>query len=106
MPKIASMCFRTRARLWLGNGTPSVRLWPVGSHHIFGIYSNSYGFEHDDSTLDNESPELPREVRAQTPERSGWTVYGDFEVCPLEPHKEGHMQAACVASASHIVADR
>jgi len=31
-------------------------------------------------------------------------MYGDFEVCPLEPHIEGHMQAACIASASHVIA--
>ena len=29
-------------------------------------------------------------------------IYGDFEICPLEPHVEGHMQAACIASATHI----
>lgn len=30
-------------------------------------------------------------------------MFGAFEVCPLEPHIQGHMQAACVASATHII---
>ena len=111
-PEIASSCFQSRARLRAGNGTPSTRLWPVGSHRLYGIYSNRYGFKHDDTIGDNEGPELPPAVQAAVTsilKRSGpggWTLYGDFDVCPLEPHIQGHMQAACIASATHIVADK
>jgi len=104
-PELASSCFHIHARLNAGNGTPAVRLWGVGTHHIYGIYSNTYGFEHDVLTLDNEAPELPRTVLRLLPATGGWTVYGDFEVCPLEPHVEGHMQAACIAGAAHVVKD-
>lgn len=102
-PELAPMCFKIHARLSLGNGTPSVRLWGIGTHHIYGIYSNKYGFAHDGETLDNESPELPKAVLALIPDTGGWTMYGDFDVCPLERHIEGHMQAACVAGALHVV---
>ena len=108
-PEVAAGCFQTHARLWSGNGTPSTRLWPIGTHRIYGIYSNQYGFKHDETTLDNESPHLPIAVAAAVGRiwkrsgLSGWTLYGDFEVCPLEPHLQGHMQAACIAHASHIV---
>ena len=101
-PEIATSCIRVHGRLWAGNGTPSTRLWPSGTHHVYGIYSNQYGFEHDSPTLDNEAPDLHFTLPKGLLEQGGWTVYGDFEVCPLEPLKQGHMQAACIAGASHI----
>jgi hypothetical protein len=104
-PETVQSCVHFHGRLTAGNGTPSTRLWRIGSHHIYGIYSNGYGFTHDSRTLDNEAPELhfalPKEI-----DTFGWTVYGDFEVCPLEPLTQGHMQAACIASAAHIVAPK
>ena len=30
-------------------------------------------------------------------------VYGDFEVCPLELDRPGHMRAACVSDAKRLV---
>ena len=101
-PQLAPLCVRFHGRLATGNGTPSTRLWEIGSHHIYGIYSNQYGFAHDNSTLDNEAPELPKEVTRHITEEGGWTAYGDFEVCPLERRIKGHMQAACIESATHV----
>ncbi len=72
---------------------------------IYGIYSNRYGFTHDERTLDNEAPELHFNL-LQKPDLGGWTVYGDFEVCPLEPFIQGHMQAACIANGTHITAPK
>ena len=102
-PEIAQSCVQIHGRLTAGNGTPSTRLWHIGTHHVYGIYSNRYGFTHDDETLDNEAPELHLELPKGTPTVGGWTVYGDFEGCPLEPPIQGHMQAACIVSASHVV---
>jgi hypothetical protein len=101
-PRSAATCIRVRGRLSAGNGTPSTRLWQVGTHHVFGIYSNEYGYRHDSVSLDNESPELHFSFEGK-PAQGGWTVYGDFDVCPLEPRIETHMQAACIASATHVV---
>jgi hypothetical protein len=105
-PEIAQSCVRIHGRLWAGNGTPSIRLWQIGTHHIYGIYSNGYGFTHDSQTLDNEAPELHFAFPKSTPDSTIWTVYGDFDVCPLEPLIQGHMQAACIASASHVIAPK
>ena len=33
-------------------------------------------------------------------------IFGDFEVCPFTPTKEGAMQMVCVESASHLIAKR
>jgi len=103
IPEIAPSCLRIHGKLWTGNGTPSTRLWQTGTHHIYGIYSNRYGFVHDESTLDNEAPELHFTLPKSTSDQGGWTVYGDFEVCPLAPHIQGHMQAACIASGTHVI---
>lgn len=99
----APSCTRIHGRLTAGNGTPSTRLWQIGTHHVYGIYSNGYGFSHDNLTLDNEAPELHFNFPKNEPAQGGWTVYGSFEVCLLEPLVLGQMQAACIASASHIV---
>ncbi len=101
-PELAPSCIQLHGRLSLGNGTPSVRLWQIGTHHVYGIYSNQFGFKNRYTLLDSEAPELPANLIKLVPENSGWTVYGDFEACPLEPRIEGHMQAACIASATHI----
>jgi hypothetical protein len=102
-PEIASGCLRIHGRLSAGNGTPSTRLWHIGTHHIYGIYSNQYGFAHDNVTADNEAPEFHFIFPKGMPDQGGWTVYGDFEVCPLEPLVQGHMQAACIVGATNIV---
>jgi hypothetical protein len=104
--ELAPTCIQVHARLWAGNGTPAVRLWPIGTHHIYGIYSNRYGFMHDEKTADNEAPELHFTFPKGMPDQGGWTVYGDFEVCPLEPHVSGHMQAACITTATHVAPEQ
>jgi hypothetical protein len=101
--ELAPRCAQIHGRLWTGNGTPSTRLWQIGTHHIYGIYSNRYGFIHDSPTLDNEAPELHFTFPEKRANQGGWTVYGDFEVCPLESLIQGQMQAACIDSATHIV---
>jgi len=30
-------------------------------------------------------------------------IYGDFEICPLEPVRAGYMRAVCVLSAEKLV---
>ena len=87
-------------------GTPSTRLWQTGTHHIYGIYSNRYGFAHEITTLDSEAPELHLTFPKNAPDEHFWTVYGEFEVCPLEPHIPGQMQAACIANATDIVVEK
>jgi hypothetical protein len=102
-PQLAPSCVRFHGRLVEAEGHPSYRLWQMGTRHIYGIFSNRYGLAHDVETLDSEGPNLPPAVES-TRSKDGqiYEVFADFEVCPLEPHIPGHMQAACIASASHI----
>jgi hypothetical protein len=86
----------------VANGSPSFRLWKIGTKRVLAIFS---GPSIDRYGLDGETPELPLNIekyfsRLDNP----YEVFGDFEVCPLEPEKAGVMQAACVESAKNIVA--
>jgi len=88
--------FAKRRICCLGNpGT--YRLWVIGTHHLFGILSGPGPLPE----LDNESPQLPRNVDRLLSEDT--SVFGDFEVCPLEPEVKGSMQMACIASAKNLV---
>jgi hypothetical protein len=105
-PANAASCYETHGRLALYNGgIANFRLWKIGTHNLLGIYSGPATFLHRDDTLDGESPELPANLEAafHIPDPFGVRAYADFEVCPLERHIEGHMQAACIESAKHLV---
>jgi hypothetical protein len=93
------MCYWTRGRVTLGAGTPAYRMWKVGTKRLLGIYS---GPSVDRRSIDNEDPEFPVNVQQSWQARTGHTLWGDFEVCPLEPERSGIMQAACVESAKNI----
>jgi hypothetical protein len=109
-PEIAASCYMTHGRLAVYNGSVNWRLWKIGTHNLLGIYSGPAAMPHRYETLDSESPELPANLRAVFDSVDNPVyeveVFADFEVCPLEPYIEGHMQAACIESATHIVAKK
>jgi hypothetical protein len=96
----ASSCYWTHGRLAFYNGTPAYRLWKIGTHRLLGIYSGP-SVDRENS-LDNEGPEFPQNVEAILPPPFEGAVFGDFEVCPLEPEEPGVMQAACIESAKNL----
>lgn len=91
----AGECHWIRGRLLEGNGTPAYRLWQVGSHHLFGIYS-APGAEQVYS-LDNEAPRLPFDFDGL--HEAAW---GDFLVCPIKPLRQGTMQKACISAVKNL----
>lgn len=109
----ASMCYWTHGRLGFYNGNPSYRIWKIGTTRILGVWSGPNSERID--PLDNEHPEFPAnldrvfdiEVRRNValkidfPELIG-PVFGEFEVCPLEPEHPGWMQAVCIESAKDM----
>ena len=100
-PEIASMCYWTRGRFQFYNGTPSYRLWKIGTTRLLGIYSGPSVWTGDPAIRDNEDPELPTNVERIYRSPFG-QVFADFEVCPLEPERPGFMQGACIESAKNI----
>jgi hypothetical protein len=113
-PADTASCYWTHGRLGIYNGTPSYRLWKVGTPRLLGIYSGPSVYDGPLASkypLDNESPELPANLsraarNAMATKRIWPDIYADFEVCPLEPEKPGVMQAACIESAKNIVAEK
>lgn len=102
IPSNAATCYWTHGRLSLYNGTPTYRLWKIGTHRMLAIHSGP-GFKLGDDQ-ENENPETPSNVdhAFKTPYSQ---IYADFEVCPLEPEVAGHMQRVCIESAKNIVVE-
>jgi hypothetical protein len=94
----ANACYWTHGRITGGSGNPAIRLWKIGTDRILGVYSgpsvNRFG-------QDNESPELPANLSRVFHPAENW-VFGDFEVCPLEPERKGAMQAVCIEAAKNL----
>jgi hypothetical protein len=77
------------------NGTPSFRIWVIGTNRLLGVHEIEYG----------DNPERPL-MPVQLGQQMGgdkYELYGDFEVCPLTKERAGWMQMVCVESASHVV---
>jgi hypothetical protein len=85
-PDIVGACFRIHGRIAAYNGTPTLRIWHIGTERLLGV--------------DDDIP-VPEPLSRQL----DWDVnaYADFEVCPFTPEREGEMRRVCIESAEHIV---
>lgn len=83
-------CAKRHGRLSSQNGR-ALLIWLIGTTRVVD--------------LENDADELPPPIRRYldmtSPDHS--YIFGDFEVCPLEPDQPGHMRAVCVASAEKLV---
>ena len=87
-PQLAAACFTVHGRLSAYNGTPSLRIWPIGTHRLLGI-------------LKDEDPlALPENIRNEVGFEKD--IYGDFLVCPFTQSKPGQMQFVCVEAVSNF----
>ncbi len=90
-PELSSSCFEIRGRLAFYNGTPSLRIWPVGTRRLLGV-------------LEGQSmkgyPDLPKGLLEQL--SWGKAMYADFTICPFTDDEPGLMRAVCVESAENI----
>ena len=100
-PENSKTCYWTHGRLVLANGGyPNFRLWKIGTDRILGIYAGPARYpEGDEPDLGSELPAILEKYDFNKVD-----LFGDFEVCPLAPKKEEHMQPACIESAKNIVA--
>jgi hypothetical protein len=93
-PQLSGPCFKLRGRLSIYNGTPSLRIWPVGTTRLLGISEGR--FAHPD--IDN----IPPHVRARLGSLDD-ELFAEFTVCPFANDKPGVMRLICVESATNIV---
>ena len=88
-PTPAADCRIVHGRLSVTNGTPDVRIWPVGTKRLLGVSGPE------------EHPYVPDGLLAKI--KPTEEIFGDFDVCPLTPERSGEMQLVCVRSASNLV---
>jgi hypothetical protein len=100
-PENAKSCYWTHGRFSLYNGNPTFRLWKIGTHRLLGIYSGPGFGPFDARLIEEDDLELPANLEKY--DFTKVSVFGDFEVCPLAPEKEGRMQPACIESAKKLV---
>jgi hypothetical protein len=95
---------RVHGRLMVYNGGyPNLRLWQIGTRHLFGIFSDPSDLRctRDGTCNGDGDTRLPSNL--QHLNLLDYATYGDFEIRLLEPFQAGHMQAACIIDAKRIV---
>jgi hypothetical protein len=91
-PKLSGACFTVHGRMNYWNGSPSVRIWIVGTKRIFGV---SEGRFYEPGVCN-----LPQTIADQL----DWEkdLFADFVVCPFTSDEPDVMRLVCVESASKI----
>jgi len=92
---LVGSCRIVHGRLKYYNGTPSFRVWVVGTNRVLGVHEVEVG--------DNpEYPLMPEKIWSSVG-MMDHEIYADFEVCPLSQEKPGAMQVVCIESAKNLV---
>ena len=83
-------CFKHHGRLSSQNGI-ALRVWLIGTTRLVA--------------LDNDVDDLPAIVRRYleitSPDHS--YIFGDFDICPVEPDRPGHVRRVCVGGGEKLV---
>lgn len=91
-PKVVGKCMTFYGPLAVYSGSPSLRIWPVGTKQLYGLR----GTGADPETV--ALPEKLRELLATNPRE----VNGKWEVCPLEAERPNQLRIVCLESASEL----
>jgi hypothetical protein len=105
-PEVVGRCFKVHGRFG-GTASGRIELAAVGRDPLRGRvmqvdYSNATLPQH------HERPWMPEELRRIEADEDFYgprrmDVYGDFEVCRLEPDVSGIMRRICIQSAERLV---
>jgi hypothetical protein len=90
--------FEIHGRLQCYNGSPSLRIWIIGSNRILGVR------QVDEN--DPEKPSIPQRLFDIFNDGRGWFIkimYGDFTVEPLGHDIKGTMRHIKVLSVKNLV---
>lgn len=91
-PKVVGKCMSFYGPLSVYSGSPSLRIWPVGTKQLYGLRGT--GADPENVAL----PEKLREILATNPRE----VNGKWEVCPLEAERANQLRIVCLESASEL----
>jgi hypothetical protein len=91
-PDVKPPCFRVHGRLSAWLGTPTFRIWVIGTNRMLGVSDGRFRRP--------DYPQFPEAINAKL----SWDVniYGDFVVCPFEEDKPGVMRLVCIDSATSL----
>jgi len=81
-------------RLSVYNGTPSIRLWPIGTKRLLGV------LDPKDISAEPGPNTIPPAVESKLDFDKD--VFGDFVVCPLTRSRPGRMQTVCIESGKNL----
>ncbi|MBV9881915.1 MAG: hypothetical protein JO276_02805 [Sphingomonadaceae bacterium] len=99
-PQRVGQCRDIHGRLSPYNGTPTYRIWILGTRRMLGVVGRS---GHD---LGDEYP-LPANLEtAFGPRPFDLDIFGDFRVCPLTRARPGVMQSVYVVRGRHLLVRR
>ena len=91
---LVGRCFVVHGRLSVYNGTPSIRLWPIGTKRLLGV------LDPKDISAEPGRNTIPPAVESKLDFDKD--VFGDFVVCPLTRSRPGRMQTVCIESGKNL----
>jgi hypothetical protein len=83
-PDIVGACYWVHGRLSIYNGTPSARIWKVGTNRMLGVHEDVLPGDLGSIDLLN----IP--------------TFGDFYVCPFSRERPGAMRFVCIESEKNL----
>lgn len=86
-PAVVDACFSVRGRVSAYNGTPALRIWPVGTNRLLGI-------------VPAENEIMPENIKGKVSFQK--SVFATLEVCPFTPAHPRVMQLVCIESATNV----
>ena len=92
-PQLSGSCFEIRGRMTVYNGSPSIRIWPVGTKRLLGVSEGRF-------YITKGYGNLPEELFEQLSLENA--MYADFTICPFTDDEPGVMRLVCVESAENI----
>lgn len=87
-PTAGGKCSALQGRVYLSNGTPSMRISPNGSQRVLGV-------------LPPENEDAPESIKKIV--TFDHSAVANLELCPLTSERKGEMQMVCIRRASNIV---
>ncbi len=87
--RVIGACFSVHGRIIVANGIP-YRLWVIGTHRVLAP--------------DAVPQKVENLLEMDRVHPMSVSVFGDYEVCPLEKERPGWIRAVCIEGASHLVA--
>ncbi len=96
---VVEACFDLRGRVSVSNGTPFVRIWPVGTKRLLGVETII-----DEIGGEGETFSGPENLKKWLDPYS--RIFADLRVCPLSEERAGYLRTVCIEAAHNLRIER